>query len=167
MCLVFIIFNMVNLDNREIEWLDAFKTGNSNDISFDLYKDFADSEENLRKYWKAFSDFYYISCPPFDESIERWKDMPEIYDILKRCEHMANGFPLEILIGKYSEESMEKARKITEQKRKEFEWSWIIVWEPKSYMYIVWFFWGTTWRTNQAIIKEIRDKFPEKLKVLK
>jgi hypothetical protein len=34
---------------------------------------------------------------------------------------MANGFPLEILIGKYSEESMAKARKITEEKRKEYE----------------------------------------------
>jgi hypothetical protein len=34
---------------------------------------------------------------------------------------MANGFPLEILIGKYSEESMTKARKITEEKRKEYE----------------------------------------------
>ena len=80
---------------------------------------------------------------------------------------MANGFPLEILIWKYSEESMEKARKITEQRREEFEWSWIIIWEPKSYMYIVWFFWWTTGRTNQAIIKEIKDMFPGKLKVLK
>lgn len=157
----------ISADKGKFEWLDAFRIENSSDISFDLYKNFADSEENLRKYWDAFSDFYYISCPPFDQSIERWNNMPEIYNILKRSEHMANGFPLEILIWKYSEESMEKARKITEQKRKEFEWSWIIIWEPKSYMYIVWFFWWTTGRTNQAIIKEIKDMFPDKLKVLK
>lgn len=49
------------------------------------------------------------------------ENVPEIYEILKRYEHTANGHPLEILIGKYSEESMEKARKITEERRKEFE----------------------------------------------
>ena len=80
---------------------------------------------------------------------------------------MAEGRPLEILIWKYNEESMAKARKITEEKRKEYEWMWFTIWDPKEYMYLVWFFGGTTWRTNQYIIKEIRDMFPDKLKVLK
>jgi hypothetical protein len=74
---------------------------------------------------------------------------------------------LEILIGKYSEESMAKARKITEEKRKEYEWMWFKIWDPKEYMYLVWFFGGTTWRTNQYIIKEIKDMFPGKLRVIK
>lgn len=150
------------------EWnlLGEFSRSNSNDISFDLYKNFVDSEENFRKFWEAFSDFYYISCPPFENSIEQRKDFPEIYDILKRCVHMANGFPLEILIGKYSEESMEKAKRITEQKRKELEWTNIIVWNPKAYMYIVWFFGWTTGRTNEEIIREIRKMFPDKVKIL-
>ena len=156
-----------NIEERKIEWLESFNRNTTNDISFDLYKNFTDSEENLRKYWEAFSDFYYISCAPFDKSIDQWKNVPEIYNILKRSVHMANGFPLEILIGKYSDESMAKARKITEEKRKEYEWMWFTIWDPKEYMYLVWFFGGTTWRTNQYIIKEIKDMFPDKLKVIK
>ena len=150
-----------------MEWLKNFKMENSNDISFDLYKNFADSEESLRKFWNTFSDFYYISCSPFDESIEKWKNVSEIYNILKRSVHMANGFPLEIIIWKYSEESIQKARNITEQKRKEYEWMWFTIWEPKEYMYIVGFFGGTTGRTNQEIIREIRNMFHDKIKVLK
>lgn len=57
-------------NTREIEWLEDFSVENSNDISFDLYKNFADSEESLRKYWDAFSDFYYISCTPFKNDME-------------------------------------------------------------------------------------------------
>ena len=154
-------------ETRKIEWLENFTREESNDISFDLYKNFASSEESLKKYWEAFSDFYYISCLPFDDSIDQRKDVPEIYDILKRSVHMSNGFPLEILIWKYSEESMERARIITEQKRKEFEWLWLKVWDPKSYMHIIWFFWWTTWRNNEEIIREIRQAFPDKVKVIK
>ena len=156
-----------NIEERKIEWLELFNTNTTNDISFDLYKNFADSKENLRKYWEAFSDFYYISCVPFDKSINQRKNVPEIYAILKRGEHMAEGHPLEILIGKYSNESMAKARKITEEKRKEYEWMWFTIWDPKEYVYLVWFFGGTIWRTNQHIIKEIKDMFPDKLKVIK
>ena len=156
-----------NIEKRKIEWLESFTRDRSNDISFDLYKNFTDSEENLKKYWEAFSDFYYISCAPFDETIDQWKNVPEIYAILKRSVHMANGHPLEILIGKYSEESMAKARKITEEKRKEYEWMWFTIWDPKEYMYLVWFFGGTTWRTNQYLIKEIKDMFPDKLRIIK
>jgi len=165
-CLFYIVDMKKYIDTKNIEWLEGFSKITSSDVSFDLYKNFTDSEENLRIFWEAFSDFYYISCNPFDKSIDEWKNMPEIYAILKRCEHMANGFPLEILIGKYSEIAMEKARKITEEKKKEFEWSGITVWDPKCYMYVVWFFGWTSWRTNQAIIKEIRDIFPDKVKVL-
>ena len=156
-----------NVKERKIEWLESFNMDTSNDISFDLYKNFADSKESLRKYWEAFSDFYYISCTPFKNDMENWKDIPEIYDILKRCMHMTNGHPLEILIWKYSEESMERARKITEEKRKEFEWMGFAVWDPKAYMYLVWFFGGTTWRTNEEIIREIREMFPDKVKIIK
>lgn len=154
-------------ETRVIEWLENFSEKNCNDISFDLYKNFTDSEESLRKYWEAFSDFYYISCTPFKNDLKNWENVPEIYDILKRCMHMANGHPLQILIGKYSEESMKRARRITEIKRKEFESAGIRVWNPKSYMYLVGFFWGTTWRNNEEIIREIREMFPNKVKVIK
>ena len=81
-----------NHENREIEWLKSFRISDSNDISFDLYKNFSESEESLKNFWETFSDFYYISCAPFKKSIEQWKDIPEIYEILKRSIHMANGF---------------------------------------------------------------------------
>ena len=152
---------------RVIEWLEDFSVKNSNDISFDLYKNFTDSEESLKKYWDAFSDFYYISCTPFKNDMENWNNIPEIYNILKRCIHMANGHPLEILIGKYSDESMKKAKRITEKMRKEYEWTGITVWNPKAYMYLVGFFGGTSWRNNQEIIKEIKAIFPDKIKIIK
>ena len=156
-----------NIEERKIEWLESFTRNTSNDISFDLYKNLVNSEENIKKYWEAFSEFYYISCAPFDKNINEWKNMPEIYTILERSKHMAEGHPLEILIGKYSEESITKAKKITEEKRKEYEWMWFTIWDPKEYVYLVWFFGGTTWRTNQYIINEIKNIFPDKRKVIK
>jgi hypothetical protein len=71
------------------------------------------------------------------------------------------------LIGKYSEESMAKARKFTEERRKEFEWMWFTVWDPREYVYILGYFGGSTWRANQEIIKDIRDMFPDKVKEIK
>ena len=53
--------------------LGDFTPENSSDITFDMYKNFADSEESLRRYWDAFSDFYYISCfvlPDESDSLE-------------------------------------------------------------------------------------------------
>ena len=154
-------------ENTIPEWLINFKRENSSDISFDLYRNFSNSDDGLKKYWEMFSDFYYISCYPFDGNIEKWKDMPEIYEILKRYEHTANWRHLEVLIGKYSDNAMEKARKITEEKRKEFEWMAVIVWDPKYYMHIVGFFWWTSWRNNQELIREIRNMFADKVKQFK
>jgi hypothetical protein len=39
-----------NVEERKIERLGSFTREASNDISFDLYKNFADSDENLKKY---------------------------------------------------------------------------------------------------------------------
>ncbi len=225
--------------------LGDFTPENSSDITFDMYKNFADSEESLRRYWDAFSDFYYISClvlpdesdsledeeelwedienqtddgglsadksdSKYDEkrlaelkklfpdksleeikdwieddgidwkkvreeqkmqwekAISKFKKYPGLYNILQRCSfHMQNWYPLEILIGKYSEESMAKARKFTEERRKEFEWMWFTVWDPREYVYILGYFGGSTWRANQEIIKDIRDMFPDKVKEIK
>ena len=261
----------------KIEWLENFTPKNSSDITFDMYKNFADSEESLRRYWDAFSDFYYISClvlpdeldsledewwedimnwgednelgtdesdSKFDEeklqlleklfpdesledimdliedydidwkkydeeklkslkelfpdkslegildfiendgidwkkvreeqkkqwenAISKFQKYPGLYNLLQRCScHMQNGHPLEILIGKYSEESMAKARRFTEERRKEFEWMWFTVWNPREYVYILGFFGGSTWRANQEIIRDIRDMFPDKVKEIK
>ena len=149
-----------------VDGLNGFNKESSVDSSFHLYETLSNSDEKFKEFWDKFSDFYYISCSPFKKDVKKWKNIPEIYDILKRCMHMANGFPLEILIGKYSEESMEKAREITEQNRKEYEWFDIEIVEPKPYIYIVGFFGGTAWRTNEEIIKQIKVLFPDKIKSL-
>ncbi len=151
---------------EDTDWLKNFDKEDSYDLSFDLYNTFANSEEELKKFWDMFSDFYYISCPAFKETIDQRKDIPEIHEILERYAHTANGHPLEILIGKYSEETITKALKKAEEKRKELEWSWIVVQDPKHYMYIIWFFWGTTWRTNEYIIWEITKMFPDKINTI-
>jgi len=58
----------------------------------------------------------------WEKAISKFEKYPGLYNILQRCSyHMQNLYPLEILIGKYSEESMAKAKKITEERRKEFE----------------------------------------------
>ena len=69
------------------------------------------------------------------------------------------------MFGKNDKEN--ELRKITEEKRKEFEWMAVIVWDPKYYMHIVGFFWWTSWRNNQELIREIRNMFADKVKQFK
>lgn len=207
------MFIKMEKETRVIEWLENFSVKNCNDVpsitAYELCKNFSNSKENVKKYWEAFSDFYYISyLVPYEEmdeseddielwwdeeqwmdnidqwlnseerrkyraeqrkkGIEKWKEMPGIYNILEKCNYdMVEGHPIEILIWKYSEESMEKVRKITEEMRKEFEWIGFEIWKPKSYVYFIGFSWWTQWRTNQEIIREIREMFPNKVKVIK
>ena len=71
------------------------------------------------------------------------------------------------MIGKYSEESMVRARKVTEENRKEFEWMWLTVWDPKEYMHLVGFFGWSSWRNNQWVIEMIKKMFPDKIKRIK
>lgn len=207
------MFIKMEKETRVIEWLENFSVKNCNDVpsitAYELCKNFSNSKENVKKYWEAFSDFYYISyLVPYEEmdeseddielwwdeeqwmdNIDQWlnseerrkyraeqrkkgiekrKEIPGIYNILEKCSYdMVEGHPIEILIWKYSEESMERLRKITEEKRKEFEWIGFSIWEPKSYVYFIGFSWWTLWRTNQEIIREIREMFPNKVKVIK
>ena len=186
--------------------LKDFNSRNSCDASYDIYKNFLNSDEELKEYGKRFSVFYYIPCyVPYDDvewcednldnlddwdnslddwdavyeqglkvvkkwndNIRHWKDFPGIYDILKKHSYsMAEGRPIEILVCKYSDEYMEKARKVTEEKRKEYEWTWIIVRDPNSYAYFPWCFGGSTWRGNQEVIRKIRNIFPDKVKEMK
>ena len=159
-------------------WLDKFNMKNSRDTTFDIYDvlnfdAYGDSnidekhkkyEEALKKYCSYFSDIFYIKCYPF--LIDQWKDHPEIYDILKRYAHTANGYPLEILIWKYSDEAMQRARKITEENRKRYEDMWFTVRDPNEYQHMIWYFWGTSWRICEEVIKDIKEVAPEKIKVL-
>ena len=148
-------------------WLDRFNMENSRDATFDIYDTLNRDkkyEQALKEHCSHFSDIYYIRCFPF--SIDQRKDYPKIYDILKRYEHTANGHPLEILIWKYSDETMQRARKITEENRKRYEDMWFTVWDPKEYQHMIWFFWGTSWRICEEVIKDVKKVAPDKIKLL-
>jgi len=152
---------------ENVNWLDKFNMQNSRDATFDIYDTLNREkkyEQSLKEYCSHFSDIYYIKCYPF--LIDQWKDHPEIYDILKRYAHTANGYPLEILIWKYSDEAMQRARKITEENRKRYEDMWFTVHDPNEYQHMIWYFWGTSWRICEEVIKDIKEVAPEKIKVL-
>ena len=148
------------------EWLVSFSNENSSDITFSLYNTLS-GDEDIKNFWEKCSDLYYFSCFPFDESLEQWKEVPDIYKILKQFAHTANGHPLDILICKYDENSMQEARKMTEEFRKKYEWTNITIKDPNNYVYMVWFFWGSAWRTAQYLIRELREQFPDKFRNLK
>ena len=148
----------------KVDWFTSFKREDSYDASFDmhLYETLTNSEEEIKKFWNKFSELYYISCSPYEDSIDQRKDIPEIHEILKRFKHTADFHPIEILIGKYNEETIAKEKEQIENLRKEFEWTEITVQDPKNYMYIVWFFGGSQWRANEYIISEIKKMFSDK-----
>lgn len=152
---------------KTIEWLESFKREYANDITSDLYKNFMNSDEELYKFCDAFSDFYYLSCTAFDNDLKRWEKFPEIHTILQRSKHMADWHPLKVLIWKYSEEYMAKARKITEEMRQSEEYEWLKIWDPYPYLLIIWYFWWTAGRNNEYAIDKIRNTFPDKVKVIK
>jgi hypothetical protein len=48
--------------------LKDFNSRNSCDASYDIYKNFLNSDEELKEYGKRFSVFYYIPCyVPYDD----------------------------------------------------------------------------------------------------
>lgn len=148
--------------------LRAFNKEDSIDVTFDLYSSLKKNnqyEENLRKYCESFSEIYYLRCSPF--SIEDRKNDIEIYEILKRYEHTANGHFLEVMIGKIWEEAMQRAWKVTEEYRKSKEFEGITINDPKKYQHLVGFFWWTSWRISQEVINDIKHIVPEKIIELK
>ena len=56
------------------EWLESFSRWNSSDMTFNLYNTLT-SDEDIKNFWEKCSDLYYFSCFPFDESLEKWKEV--------------------------------------------------------------------------------------------
>jgi hypothetical protein len=54
----------------------------------------------------------------------------------------------------------------TENLRKELEGLNIQIADPKKYMFIVWFYWWTSWRTIQYIIEKFKKIFPDRIKTI-
>jgi hypothetical protein len=51
----------------------------------------------------------------------------------------------------------------TEELKKQYEWEWIEIRDPKRYFYMIGYFWWTSWRTIQEVIKVFKQKFPDKI----
>ena len=148
------------------EWLESFSRSLSSDITFNLYNTL-DNDKQIKEFWDKCSSFYHLSCFPFDETIKQWEIVPDIYEILRCFIHTANGHPLDVLICKYNEGSIQEANNKVELLKKEYEKLWIEIKNPYPYVYMVGFFGGSAWRTAQYMIWELKNKFPEKFKELK
>lgn len=162
---------------EKIKWwnesLEKFTQWNSiNSTTDDLYKTL--NELWIKERSKRFSDIYLIKYLPKynrDENFEKskfkpveWFDKyPEIKEILERYQHTADNAELKLLICKYSEETMEKARKFTEEMRTKYEDLSQKIKDPAEFTYFVWYFWGTAWRWNLACIEEILKTIPERI----
>lgn len=167
---LYIFIAMVAIDKLEnAEWLELFSRETGSDYNQSLCSTLH-SNELVEKFWRGCSELYYLSIYPTESEIEKWKDVPEIYDIIKGFIDWAEWFCLELLIWKYNDEIMEQAKEQVEEMKRVYEGDWWIlkmIGDPKSYGYMVWYFWGSWWREAQYLIKELRSKFPEKVREIK
>ena len=149
---------------NSLEWIKKFKTEEANDCSFNLFNDLSlwEYDEAVECLWNKFSNMYYIACSPF--AIENWKDHSEIYNLLKSYAHTAEWRTFEVLIGEYNQETMNEMAKKNEELKKKY--GWINVADSKRYMFIVWFYWWTAWRTIQYIIEKFKKIFPDRIKTI-
>ena len=158
--------NKTDKENNNLEhiWLKWFNKESSFDTTFDLYSTLKPSSinEQVESIWNKLSNIYLITCSPF--KIDDWKNIKDIYDILKRYEDKAEWRTLELLIWEYNDEAMNDVYVKTEELKKQYEWQWIEIRDPKKYMYMIGYYWWTSWRTIQEIIKVFKQKFPNKIK---
>ena len=161
---------MIGIDKLEnAEWLEDFNSETWKYYTFDLYRTL-NSDEQIREFWEKCSEFYYLPVFPYGTELKRWKDVPELYEIISKLAHWADWFCLELLIWRHSDESMRVAKEKTEEMRKKFEKDWLTfftVRDPYLYTYMVWYFWGSSWRAAQSVIRELKNKFPEKFREIK
>jgi hypothetical protein len=159
------MYYMENLKSLK-EKLNWFNKDSSHYATFDLYNTLKPSsiDETIENLWNKLSTIYLINCSPF--MIEDWKDYPEIHDILKRYENKAEWRSLDLIIWEYNEDTMNDMFIKTEELRKQYEWPWIEVDEPKKFIHMIGYYWWTSWRTIQSIIEKFKKFFPDKIKIL-
>ena len=149
---------------NNLDWIKNFNSEASDDRSFDLFNNIShwEYDEAIERLWNKFSNMYYIACSPF--AIDTRKDQPEIYNILKSYAHTAEWRTFELLIWEYNQETINQMSARNEELKKKYEW--INVADPKKYMFIVWFYWWTAWRTIQYIIEKFKKIFPDRIKTI-
>lgn len=108
---------------------------------------------------KEFDKICYIQIHPKDFGRNTWNEILD--DIIKKYLNYAEHLPIDIMFFKLNEQSLTQAEKIYEE-MKDKHWDIIVMSETKR-MYMVWFFWWTSWRTNQTFINQIKLELWDKV----
>ncbi len=124
-----------------------------------IFENFSRDEGKLQEFVDKFDDIYYLSVHP--QEIEKYKDNPTIYEILKRYQHTAEWHKLEIMIFKMKEFSEEQKQEAFERLRKIYPWLDIKL-DDTKYQYVVGYYWWTAWRSNSYYMNEIKKIYPVK-----
>lgn len=148
-------------NSSEIELiLPDFELGKIRDETWSyIFENFSRDEDKLQEFVNKFDDIYYLSTYP--QEIEKYKDNPTIYDILKRYQHTAEWHKLELMIFKLKEISEEKKQEALEKLRAMYPWMDIKL-DDIRYQYIVGYYWWTAWRTNSYYMEQIKTIYPVK-----
>ena len=140
--------------------LPDFEFGKIRDETWSyIFENFSRDEDKLQEFVNKFDDIYYLSVHP--QEIEKYKDNPTIYGILKRYQHTAEWHKLELMIFKMKEFSEEQKLEALERLRKMYPWLDIKL-DDTKYQYVVGYYWWTAWRSNSYYMNEIKKIYPVK-----
>ncbi len=117
----------------------------------DSLKDFLDAR---------FDDICYLQINPNDPS--QYASNTIINDIVTRHIRYAEYLPIDIMFFKINENTLNKAQQTYEEMK--LKYGDIIVMNKTKRIYMVWFFWWTSGRTNQYFIDQIKSELSEKIK---
>ncbi len=115
------------------------------------------SEDIKEKILKTFDDIYLLDVAP--DEIDKYKWNKDVYNILKHYVHnnAAENMNLQIMFFKINKSWLSNMKELYTKYKEEL---WDMLVENKSkYYIIIWYFGGSTWRTNQYVIEEIKQKF--------
>ncbi|MFZ2151385.1 MAG: hypothetical protein WAZ12_01150 [Candidatus Absconditicoccaceae bacterium] len=116
----------------------------------DSLKDFLDAR---------FDDICYLQINPNDPS--QYASNPIINDIVTRHIRYAEYHPIEIMFFKINENTLNKAQQTYEEMK--LKYGDMIEMNKTKRVYIVGFFGGTSGRTNQYFIDQIKSQLPVKI----
>lgn len=127
--------------------------------SDELFQNLKESDSIKDFLNQKFDEIYYIQVNPQDFSHDTWNKI--INDIIKRYQHYAEIYPIDIMLFKLNNESLSQAKKVYEEMK--VKYGDIITMSKTKRIYIVWFFWWTSWRINQAFIDQIKSELWDKI----
>lgn len=149
------------VDNSE--WLENFNFSKSLDITPRLYNTITDNF--IQELWENSLAFYHLVCLPYWEDLQKWESVPGIYKILKDFVPKAKGHTFDVLIFKKSNQWLDKNKEVFRNQIWKNKMHNFVINNP-FYTYIIGCFWDES-RMVQSVIREFKNKFPEKFRELK